>query len=107
MLEPVMQELAQVRGGGQAALGVATRVAQTENRQLERDERLAMLALQRGDLNTFRFFGSRAGINLPDEVLNNQAQRRLIAAALPRNGVARLIGRWCAGIVGIARVKEE
>lgn len=79
LLEPVMQELAQVRGGGQAALGVATRVAQTENRQLERDERLAMLALQRGDLNTFRFFGARAGINLPDEVLNNQAQRRLIA----------------------------
>ena len=74
-----MEELAQVRGGGQAALGVATRVAQTENRQLERDERMAMLALQRGDMGMFRFYGGRAGINLPDEVLNNAGQRRLIA----------------------------
>jgi hypothetical protein len=81
LLEPVMQELAQVRGGGRAALGVAQRVSQTENRQLERDERMAMLALQRGDLNTFRFFGGRAGINLPDEVLNNAGQRRLIGEA--------------------------
>lgn len=79
LLEPVMQELAQVRGGGQAALGVAQRVSQTENRQLERDERMAMLALQRGDMGMFRFYGSRAGINLPDEVLNNAGQRRLIA----------------------------
>jgi hypothetical protein len=76
-----MQELAQVRGGGRAALGVAQQVSQTENRQLERDERLAMLALQRGDLSTFRFYGSRAGINLPDEVLNNADQRRLIGEA--------------------------
>jgi hypothetical protein len=74
-----MQELAQVRGGGRVALGVAQQVSQTENRQLERDERLAMLALSRGDLATFRFFGSRAGINLPDEVLNNADQRRLIS----------------------------
>lgn len=79
LLEPVMEELAQVRGGGQAALGVATRVSQTENRQLERDERMAMLSLQRGDMNMFRFYGGRAGINLPDEVLNNAGQRRLIA----------------------------
>jgi hypothetical protein len=76
-----MQELAQVPGGGRAALGVAKQVSQTENRQLERDERLAMLALQRGDLNTFRFYGGRAGINLPDEVLNNADQRRLIGEA--------------------------
>ncbi|MFN7341306.1 MAG: hypothetical protein ACK5VI_09540 [Opitutia bacterium] len=76
-----MQELAQVRGGGRAALGVAQQVSQTENRRLERDERMAMLALQRGDLNTFRFFGARAGINLPDQVLNNADQRRLIGEA--------------------------
>jgi hypothetical protein len=73
--------LAQVRGGGAAALSLLQRGSAQEQRQLERDERLAMLALQRGDLNTFRFYGSRAGIELPEEVLNNAQQRGLLADA--------------------------
>jgi len=79
--ENVLRELAGVRGGGAAALNMIQRGGAGQQRQLERDERMAMMALQRGDLATYRFYAARSGIELPEEVLNNAAQRRLIGDA--------------------------
>jgi hypothetical protein len=79
--ENVLRELADVRGGGAAALNMIQRGGAGQQRQLERDERMAMIALQRGDLVTYRFYAARAGIELPEEVLHNAQQRGLLADA--------------------------
>lgn len=90
--DAILDELAGVEGGGAAALQLlqrgtgAARQAQAERervRQIERAETTALQALGRGDVQTFRHFAPMAGIELPDEVIQNaEARGRLATAGL-------------------------
>ncbi|MBX9701758.1 MAG: hypothetical protein K2X74_20150 [Acetobacteraceae bacterium] len=86
-MDPVLDQLTMTPGGGRAALGIireerADRRAEAREGRMSRqqDERMALQALGRGDIDTYRFFARRSGGEmLPDEVLQNAATRARIA----------------------------
>lgn len=86
--DPILEELAQVPGGGSAALRIVDQQGRREvvegreaARTRERAERMALQALGRGDLTTYHHFAPQARITLPESVLQDNAMRARIATA--------------------------
>lgn len=90
---PILEELADAPGGGQAALQLLgnanARDQRIEGDQLEleqtfaRDdsamERVAMTALAHGDMDTFDYWAKKSGIQVPQQVLADKRQSSLFA----------------------------
>jgi hypothetical protein len=92
-LAGVVAELSRTPGGGAAAMqaaiageGMATKRAIGDGRlqaaqgtDRRRAEQAAMTALGKGDLQVYSYWAQRAGINLPDSVLQSEQGRQRVA----------------------------
>lgn len=90
---PILDELAGVPGGGQAALQLLgnaygrdqrlesdqLQLEQTFARDDDAMERLAMTALAHGDMDIFDYWAQRSGIQVPQQVLADKRQASLFA----------------------------
>jgi hypothetical protein len=88
---PILEELAEAPGGGEAALrllgnanardqrleGDQLQLEQTFARDDDAMERLAMTALAHGDMDTFDYWSQRSGIQVPQQVLADKRQASL------------------------------
>lgn len=83
---PLLRELTSTPGGGEAALRLLTAGQESAvgyQGRKDEQERLAMQALGRGDMDVFQFYAQRSGLQIPPEVLaDRQASQLLSEAAL-------------------------
>ena len=71
--DPVVGRLLDVPGAGETALNIQQQSAEREDEM----ERLAMTALGRGDMEVFRYYSDRSGLNVPPEIVNDARLRDL------------------------------
>ena len=76
---PILEQLAQTPGGGATAIQLMSQQNQFNNQQFSRQtqlQRLAMQAASRGDATTARYYAGMGGLNLPDNLFQDEAQLR-------------------------------
>jgi hypothetical protein len=80
--EPVIRRVAATPGGGGQALQLAVADRQRQDRETlrqEQEQRLAIQALGRGEMDVFDFYSKRTGLTLDPNLVQNAQSRRLFA----------------------------
>lgn len=79
---PILRRLIAQPGGGQAAFDLYQQQAQQQAAAQQREDEMEMVAIEalgKGDLATFRYFQQRTGIQVPEEIVNDATARRNLA----------------------------
>lgn len=83
-MDPILSRLAQTPGGGATALSILNQQSRYDiamGKRMDAYQRMAMQALGKGEIGVFRYLAKTAGLNIPEEVLQNAGLSKRLATA--------------------------